>query len=531
MNQKQTSQPSLFASLPDSLRPAAAQAVQALHSGQVEIARRRFERLLKRAPDDADLLRLTGMAQRMSGRNEPAIKTLERARKIAPSDPLVASSLGLAQLAVGQQEQGLAELQRACDLAPQSAPLWNNLGKALIDCNRVPESVEPLRKAVELQENLSLARFSLAYALTVSGEVEAAAGQYRILLSQRPDDGEVWMGLAQLKSGLLEQADIETMQRLLAGTIADPGDRIALNYALGQALHDKKQYPAAFAAWQDANRVLRERKPWDAAKFSQTVDQVIAIPWKAPEKPAARPRVIFIVGLPRSGTSLTERILGMHSSVVAGGELDVLGRLLHDMAERRGGTYPQGLESMTRGEWQRLGEVYLERARAGLENLPVVTDKRPGNWLFAGAALSMLPDARVVVCRRDPVEVGFSCWRNRFSYQNQLFSYDFDSIAAHWHDFDRACRHWQNSFPDRVMNFSYESLLDDSEQAIRQLLQFCDLPFEADCLHPENSTDIVRTLSATQVRKPLQRGSAISERYGELLDPLRHALGRYRNMQ
>lgn len=524
MNQTKPSQATLFASLPEALRASAAQAVQALQSGQVEIARRRFERLLKRAPENADLLRLTGMAQRMSGRNEQATKTLERASKVAPQDALVASSLGLALLADDRHDAGLAELRRACGLTPDSAPLWNNLGKALIDCNYVMDAVKPLRKAVDLQGNLSQARFSLAYALTVSGEAEAAAEQYRTLLAQRPDDGEVWMGLAQLKSGLLEQADIAQMQSLLAGEIADPGDRIALNFALGQALHDSQQFAPAFAAYGNANALLRQRKPWDAAAFSQQVDRVTTTSWATPERADITPPVIFIVGLPRSGTSLTERILGMHSSVVAGGELDVLGRLLHATAEKHGGVYPKVLETMTPGEWRQLGDTYLERARDGLEALPVLTDKRPGNWLFVGAALNMLPNARVLVCRREPIEVGFSCWRNRFSYDNQLFSYDFESIAAYWHDFDRACRHWTQAWPERVMDLGYETLLDDPEHAIRELLAFCGLPFEPDCLPPERSQDVMRTLSATQVRKPLQKGSAVTGRYGDLLDPLRKLL-------
>lgn len=518
------SQASLFAGLDAELRDNAMHAVQALQSGQADAARNRFEQLLQRAPDDADLLRLTGMAQRMCGRLEQAVATLERAVRAAPDDPLAASSFGLTCLALGWRDKGLAELRRACDLAPQAAALWNNLGKALIDHGRVGDALQPLQTALDRDPGMSQARFSLAYALTVSGQADHAAHHYRQLLQQRPDDGEAWMGLAQLKSGQLDDQDIRTLQALLAGDGGDPGNRIALGFALGQALHDRQRYAEAFAAWEQANWLLCQRKPWDPRDFSARVDAAVAADWPVPDLPAVRPRVIFIVGLPRSGTSLTEQILACHPDVVAGGELGTLSHVLEEELAHRSGRWPDGLPQLPVPRWQQLGADYLARARHGLGAQPVLTDKRPGNWLFVPAAINMLPDARIVVCRRDPLEACFSCWRNRFSYDNQLFANDFESLAAHWHDFDRASRHWRERFPRRVLDFSYEALVEDKETAIRQLLDFCGLEFDPACLHPERGSGAVRTLSATQVRKPLRKGSAVAERYGELLDPLRRLL-------
>ncbi len=515
---------SLFANLDGGLRSSALHAVQELQTGQVDAARRRFERLLRRSSDDADLLRLTGMAQRLSGHNDQAAATLQKAQKAAPDSPLVASSLGLSYLALGQVDAGLAELRRACQLAPQAAPLWNNLGKALIDHDRIAEAVAPLHKALESDPAMRQARFSLAYALTVSGQVDEAAQHYRNLIEQRPHDGEAWMGLAQLKSGLLDADDIVQMQALLAGDSSDPGDRIALGFALGQALHEQQRYPEAFAAWKTANALLHQRKPWDARAFSARVDASLAAEWSVPSIPSTKPRVIFIVGLPRSGTSLTEQILAMHPDVVAGGELGVLSGLLEEYSARHGGEYPGSLPQESAAKWEQLGNEYLRRARQGIETRPVLTDKRPGNWLFAAAAINMLPDARIVICRRDPVETCFSCWRNRFSSNNQLFANDFESIAAYWRDFDRSCRHGLDMFPQRVLDFSYEALVEDKDTAVRRLLDFCGLAFDPACLHPERGSGVVRTLSATQVRKPLRKGSAVAGHYGELLDPLRELL-------
>jgi tetratricopeptide (TPR) repeat protein len=515
----------LFAGLEEGLRAAAAEAVRDLRAGRLVPARHRFERILAQAPGDPDLLRLTGMTQRMSGLHREALATLERAREVAPGDALVASSLGLALIAEGCVDAGLAELERACELAPQAAALWANLGKARLDDGQARAAMPSLVRALDLQADLDGARFSLARAFAVSGEADAAASQYRILLQRRPADGEAWAGLAMLKSRLLGEADMAAMRDLLAGSRVGPEDRIAIHFALGEALHDQGRYPQAFAAWSEANAQMRKRLPWSADGFSLRVDSILARPWPVAAFSGERPRAIFLVGLPRSGSSLTEQILAMHPYVVARGESDVMSGLFQALAAGHDGTLAEALAAQSPADWQRIGAEYLERARRGSDERQVLVDKRLGNWLYAGPILRMLPDARVILCRRDPVETTFSCWRHRFAGNSQGYSYDFASLARYWHDFDRACRHWKDSYPGRVMEFHHEALLERPESAIRGLLDFCGLPFEADCLHPERGTGMVDTLSAIQVRKPLASGGdGVTTRYGGLLDSLRAAL-------
>lgn len=515
---------SIFDGLPDAVAKSAASAVAALQRGDAAVAADALQSLLGQAPEHVGLLRLTGMAERHRGNLDVARQLLLRAEELAPDDALVASSLGLTSLQSGAVEAGLSELRRACDLAPQVATMWNNLGKALLDHQRLAEAIAPLQRAVALDGGLRPARYALAYALGNDGDIDGAAAQYRALLALRRDDGEAWIGLAQLKRQLLGADDLAVMQAQLARKDLHPADRIALEYACADTLHGRGEYAAAFAAWQRANAGVRARHPWDRQAFVTHADAALAQDWPVATAGDLGRRVLFVVGLPRSGTSIVEQILACHSQVVAAGESEALGQVLRAEAQRRGGNYPQALAGLTATEWKRLGQDYLGRLAARLPPGSVVSDKLPGNWLYLGAALAMLPNARVIVCRRDPVEVGFSCFRQRFGGAAQGFSYALEDIGLFWRHFDAAIRHWRAHRPAQVFELAYEALVADPEPSIRTLLDFCDLPFEVACLHPERNPRAVRTMSATQVRRPLRPGTAVADRYGALLDPLRAAL-------
>lgn len=499
---------------PDAFQQGLAQAVQCLQRGDAATALARLKPMLAQRGEHPVLLRLAGMAERMQGNLDTAIDHLRHAARLAPDDPLVASSLGLSLIAGGQIDAGIAALQGAAESAPGQAAMWNNLGKALLDADRVDEAIEPLQRAVALDPAMDPARFNLAYAQRLSGQGAQAAEQYRAVLADKIDDGEAWIGLAQLKSGVMDQADIDLLKARLARKELDPRDRIAMDFALADASHDLGHYADAFAAYQRGNAGVRSLHPWDGEAASLRATAMRETDFPLAEGDADPVRVIFVVGLPRSGTSLTEQILGCHTRVHAGGELAVLSRLL-------GGKPP---ESRTPAEWRALGRQYLEQAMPRDSKATVLTDKRPENWLLAGAALAMLPNARIVVCRRDRLETGFSCFRQRFSAGNQLFSYDFASIARFWQDFDRTSRHWRQRYPDRVLNLDYDAMVREPEPAIRRLLDFCLLDFEPACLAPERSARSIHTLSATQVRRPIRPSTPAAERYGVLLDPLRQAL-------
>jgi len=209
--------------------------------------------------------------------------------------------------------------------------------------------------------------------------------------------------------------------------------------------------------------------------------------------------------------------------VEGAGELSDLPLVLGEESRRRGQPFPQWVAAMQPADWERLGQRYLERTAHWRRQRPVFIDKLPNNWMYIGAIRAMLPAARIICCRRDPLETCFSCYRQHLA--NNEYSRTFGDLASFWRDFDRSVRHWADLNPSRVCEHSYEDLLADPEGQIRRLLDFCDLPFEAACVTFHETEREIRSPSATQVREPLRQDTASAPRYGALLDPLREALG------
>jgi len=228
--------------------------------------------------------------------------------------------------------------------------------------------------------------------------------------------------------------------------------------------------------------------------------------------------------MPRSGTTLVEQILASHERITGAGELDTLARVLTEESERRQKRYPQWAREATVQDWQRLGQRYLSLTAQWRVQRPRFVDKMASNWRLLGAMRAMLPGARIVICRRDPLENCWSCFRQYFQNGSE-FSYDLDHLAAFWKAFDHAASGWSRRSPDRVRQQVYEDLTENPEAEIRTLLNFCELPFDPACLHFQDLQRSVRTLSASQVRKPMQKWESRAVKYGALLDPLRAALG------
>ncbi|MGA9421609.1 MAG: sulfotransferase [Rhodanobacteraceae bacterium] len=514
--------------LPPALRADVAAAVAALQALRVDEAAGLLTQVLSAAPDHPETLRLLGVVERQRGYPSASLLALERAVALLPHDALIQNSYGGALAALDRNAEAIAAYRRACELAPDLAMAWNNLGKALSDDGQIEQATQALQRSIELAPDLLAARFSLAYTHSIVGNKTAAIDAYRGILARRPTDGEAWLALTRLAGDALDERDLRRLRELLALADIPEGDRISLTFALGHLLQHRNSYAEAFAAFRTANAGVRRRQPWDAAAFSARLDRILAAAATAAADPGFGHQAIFIVGMPRSGTTLIEQMLAAHSKVDSAGESTALSALLHEESRHRGKPFPDWLADPDAREWRELGQRYLDRAHAGLGNAERFVDKLPGNWLYLGAVQAMLPGARVIVCRRDPLETCFSCFRQYFAKTRQAFAYDIQDIAAWWHDFDRAILHWRSRYGGRLREQHYEGLLEQADAEVRALLAFCDLPFEQACLQPHVGERVVRTLSTLQVREPLRRASAIAVHYGGILDPLRRALAQAR---
>lgn len=363
----------------------------------------------------------------------------------------------------------------------------------------------------------------LADAQTGLGDIATAARNYREVLRHQPLHAQAWFSLADLKTEPLTLQDAKHLRRALASSAVGTDDRIQLGFALAKALEDQGDFAAAFEALQQANALKRRSVPWDAAVERVHVNAIMtafARPASAtPLDPTLGTEVIFIVSLPRSGSTLIEQILASHPSVEGANEITDLPQVIDDESKRLGRPFPQWVADATAEDWARLGRDYLVRTARWRRTRPRFTNKNLITWQLVGAIRAMLPGARIVSCRRDPLETCFACYRQLFS-NGAYFSYDPRDMVMHYQDYERLVRHWLAQFPQHVFDFSYDELLPDPEARICQLQDFCDLEFDAACLNPHQTIRTVRsTPSAAQVRQPLGARSSYSTRYGELLRP------------
>lgn len=512
------------------LSPLAAQqvmaAAQAIETGGPDLADARLAPLLASCPDHPEVLRLRAGIQNLRGDYSGAIAAMQRAVAKRPADPLYYNTLGTILGQAGEYDAAIETLRHACKLQPDLAIAWFNLGAMLTRCMRHAEATDALRRSVALNPAYMPARVLLGDMLRAENHIAQSAAEYRRVIAEQPWTGMAWWGLADLKTVRFAPGDVDQIKRAMRDSRANDNDMIAMGLALARALDDEGRYAESLDALERAHAVARRRRIWSADAFSTGISMILDAftppPTPSPDVGAGS-GVIFITGLPRSGSTLVEQILASHSMVEGPGELTDIPMALTEESDRLGKPYPTWVKQTPPEGWRRLGERYLQRTARWHARRPVCVDKLPGNWYHIGAIRAMLPAARIICCRRDPLETCFSCYRQHLD--NNEYARTFTDLAAYWRDFDRSMGHWRALHPAHVLQHVYEELIAEPEKSIRALLEFCGLPFEEGCLRFHENQRGVSTPSAMQVRQPLRADTARAPRYGALLDPLRAALG------
>lgn len=354
-----------------------------------------------------------------------------------------------------------------------------------------------------------------------------AVGAFREVLRRDRFNAEGWFGLSNLNTVTFDVSEAECLEHALARDGLPVRDRELLAFACAKALESLGEHVRAFDLFGMANASRRQRVAWDGAGERRRVAEIRQVFDGLEPPPLDIQRggeVIFIVSIPRSGSTLVEQILASHSDVEGANEIKDLREVLDTETRRRDSAFPLWVPQATPADWQRMGAEYLERTARWRKSRPRFTDKSLVNWYSVGAALAMLPAARVVIVRRDPVETCLGCFRQCFS-EASGFACDLDEMADYCADFLHLTRFWLAKYPDRVLDLEYETLVAEPEVAIRELLAFCDLPFDPACLAFHQTRRSVLSLpSAAQVRQPIRRDTARASRYGDRLDGLRQRL-------
>lgn len=494
---------------------------------QFDAAERSLTNVLALAPDHPEAARLLGMVAQRRGNHAKAAECFRKVLATFPDDDELHVGLGIALFELAEPEQALSHFRKACTLAPDSASAWFNLGEALGRHALSQEAIAALRRAVELDPSHVSARLSLARVQASLGHIDAAVKGYREVVRRDPGNAEGWFGLSNLNTVRFDAADTARMQHALArpGLAGREYELLAFSYA--KALEIEGEFAQAYDVFDRANASRRRRVKWDAAgehRRVAAIEEIFSKDLPPPLDPQLGREAILIVSIPRSGSTLVEQILASHPEVEGANEIKDMQQVVDAETHRRQSAFPLWVPDTTAKDWQRLGREYLARTTRWRERKPRFTDKSLVTWYLVGAAVAMLPAARIVVVRRDPVETCLGCFRQCFS-ENSGFACDMGEMADYCIDFLRLTRFWLDKYPDRVLDLQYESLVTDPESEVRRLLDFCGLPFDPACIEFHKTARTVQSLpSAAQVRQPIRRDTARSERYGDKLDRLRQRL-------
>ena len=497
-----------------------------LEHGDLTQATALLDEAIGASPAHPELLRLCGLTELSQGRVENAVALLRKAASAWPQDGLIESNLGAALAERGDIDAAVRAFRRATELDPLLIDAWFNLGRAL-ELNRDAAGAHAAFSAVlELDPRHRPARILRAETLKTLGQLAEAGVELRAVLLDAPDSVPAWVALVNLKSYRADLNDARELERVYRAPTLTVVQRIDVGFAYASVLESAGHYVEAFDVFREVNAAKRATLQWNAAAVSALVDDILAAFAETGAPADANDRgadVVFLVGMPRSGSTLAEQILAAHPGVTAGGETGWLAEVLQSESVRRGTRFPYWVAQATPDDWARLGHAYLARVAMQRRPQTVFTDKTLTNWQTLSAILRMLPGARIVHCLRDPLETAWSCYKHNFA-SDQLYTYDYTELAAFFADSERAMRVWSERHPGWIHAHRYEDLLAEPEVETRALLAACGLAFDAACLRFHDAEREVRTASAAQVRQPLRADTSITRKYGALLDPLRRAL-------
>lgn len=518
-----------LARLAPQLRQLIQCAGDALAVNDARAAQQALGQALAMAPGQPDILRLYGLLLAQVGNHHAAFANFEAALQSAPDDAVIFWQYARTCEDAGKLDEALDLRRRAIEWLPQSPLAWADLGEHLLAYTDAKAAIAPLERAVQLAPQFAPGLLKLGNAYIACGRAEDGARLIRQAIEADLTFAPAWVALVDTKTINLTSTETDRLRELLAdASPLLPGERIALRFALAAACEREEDYSEAWG-WSVKANALRKRElpPWDADRFRQQerqADEVFDDSAAQATDPQLGRGVVFIVGMPRSGTTLVEQILASHPEVEGAGELPALPNVLTEESTRRRRRYPEWVPDASAHDWQRLGLRYLELTAHFRSRRAYSTDKLPSNWRALGAIRAMLPGAHIVICRRDPLENCWSCFKQYFP-NGWEFTNDIEHLGLFWRAFDHAAAQWSLRAPAQVRQQGYEALTERPEAEIRALLDFCGLPFDSACLRPHESRRSVRTLSAAQVREPMYKHRSVTASYGALLDPLRLAIG------
>ena len=521
------------ARLTDPERQRVEAATAALVADDRKKAEELFRAILQADPSHAAAL--VGLAAVSLATERPwdAERLLRHALKQSEHLPLIWRGLSPALLALGRVQEADAAARRVLKVEPENPQSWTMVAGAATRLLRQEQALEAYEKAAALQPEEVRIRLSIGHVQKTLGRRRDSETSYKSVLAMNPAMAEAYWSLADLKNYAFSDTEISAMQGLLASDQRPRNDAAQLHFALGKALEQRQDYPQAFTHYAQGNALRRLDAPFDIEGFerrSARIRDFFNEQYFAAHAGSGHPSraPVFIVGLPRSGSTLLEQILASHSRVEGTMELPNIITYVHqldDLAANRDG-YPQTLNDIPPAQLGLLGSRYLEdTAPLRAAQREHFTDKLPNNFSHIGFIHAILPHATVIDARRHPMDACFSTFKQHFA-AGQTFSYSLEDLGRYYRCYLSLMDHWDAVLPGKVLHVQYEDVVREPESQIRRLLEHCGLDFEPACLNFHATRRSVRTASAEQVRQPIYTsGVAYWRHFEHELEPLRAALG------
>lgn len=506
-----------------------------LFAGELREAEAACRKTLDRNPKDAAALQMAGEICTRMGNIEGAEHFLKQCLDEAPDIPSVRTSYTNILSRLQKHDDVLAQLDILLKTDPGSPALLALKATTLVRTGNYDVALPIYEEILSRLPNLASVLLDYAHALRALGRQEDAVENYRRCIALEPGLGEAWYSLSNLKTVKFSDTDMDIMRTCSNIEDLPPRDSWHLCFALGKALEDKRDFDNSFDYYLKANKSRRGSIRYSADGNHRSLEDLKTFFSKdffekRGRKGCDKPDPIFILGMPRAGSTMLEQILASHSQIEGTMELPDITAIARKVgggtgqSDDMGPNYPFALSSYSNLELTVLGEDYLNRTRHHRTDLPCFIDKMPNNFTHIGMIHLILPNARIIDARRHPMACCFSAYKQLFGQGH--FSYDFEELGRYYRDYVSLMDHWDEVLPGRVLRVQYEDTVADLERQVRRILDYCGLPFEEQCLRFHETKRVIRTASSEQVRQPLHADAVEHWRnFLPHLDPLVEALG------
>lgn len=496
-------------------------------SGKEDEAIELFREVLRKNPNSVNAMRhLAECYWRGKQQHDDAEALLRRATTVAPDYTMAWQTLGRLMLDMNRYVEAIEAFESATRLEPDNADLWSGLANAYGRAMKSDKAAVAYEKSLAIRGDAPGVLAGYAWELKTLGRQEEALEAYRRSIRLNPKHGPAYWSMANLKIFKFRDDEVDVMLHQLDSDELAEVDNIHIRFALGKAMEDRKDYDKAWHYYHTGNQRQRHtvnHEPLDFEKRMQAVratfDEELmtsraGVGFEAPDP-------IFIVGLPRSGSTLVEQILASHSQVEGTAELPVLGRIAESVGRYRSDDtrYPEAVRDLRDRDLRAYGQEYIEQScRFRVTDRPFFTDKLPNNFPMVGFARLILPNAKIINARRHPFDSCLGAYKQLFG-AGQNFTYDMLDLAHYYQQYDAMMRHWHAVLPGQVLDVHYEETVTDLEGQVRRILEHCGLAFEASCIRFHETERAVNTASSEQVRQPIYTsGLGKWRRYEEHLD-------------